>query len=66
LATIKVKDKQSNESKQQKQKQNKAKQQTNKQSPEDGELAQQLRALATLAEDLGSVPSTNMVAHNHT
>ena len=29
-----------------------------------GEMAQQLRALAALAEDLGSVPSKHMVAHN--
>ena len=31
----------------------------------DGEMAQQLRALSTLAENLGSVPSTHMAAHNH-
>jgi hypothetical protein len=30
-----------------------------------GEMAQQLRALTTLAEDQGSIPSTLMVAHNH-
>ena len=29
------------------------------------EMAQQLRALAALAEDLGSVPSTHTVVHNH-
>lgn len=29
-----------------------------------GELAQQLRALVVLLEDMGSVPSTYMVAHN--
>jgi hypothetical protein len=28
------------------------------------EMAQQLRALAALPEDLGSIPSTHMVAHN--
>lgn len=37
-----------------------------KQSPGDaGETAQQLRALAALAEDLGSVHGTHMVPHNH-
>jgi hypothetical protein len=30
-----------------------------------GEMAQRLRALVALAEDLESVPSTHMVAHNH-
>ena len=30
----------------------------------DGEVAQQLRALATLPEDLGSILSTHVVAHN--
>ena len=30
-----------------------------------GEMAQQLRALSALAEDLGSIPSTHMVANNH-
>jgi hypothetical protein len=30
-----------------------------------GEMAQQLRALATLAEDPGSVPSFRMVIYNH-
>jgi hypothetical protein len=29
-----------------------------------GEMAQQLRALATVAEDPGSIPSTHLVAHN--
>jgi hypothetical protein len=29
-----------------------------------GEMAQQLRALAALAEDLGSIPSTHTAAHN--
>lgn len=29
------------------------------------EMAQWLRALVTLAEILGSVPSTHRVAHNH-
>jgi len=29
------------------------------------EMAQRLRALVALAEDLDSVPSTHMVAHNH-
>ena len=29
-----------------------------------GEVAQQLRALASLPEDPGSVPSTHMAAHN--
>jgi hypothetical protein len=28
-------------------------------------MAQQLRVLAALTEDKGSIPSTNMVAHNH-
>lgn len=31
---------------------------------EAGELAQRFRTLATLAEDLGLVPNTNMVVHN--
>ena len=31
----------------------------------EGEMAQQLRALVTLEEDLGSVPNTFMVAHSH-
>ena len=30
-----------------------------------GEMAQWLKALADLAEDLSSFPSTNMVAHKH-
>ena len=30
-----------------------------------GEVAQRLRALAALPEDLGSVPSTHMVAPDH-
>jgi hypothetical protein len=30
-----------------------------------GEMAQHLRALAVPPEDLGSIPSTHMVAHNH-
>jgi hypothetical protein len=30
-----------------------------------GEMAQKLRALATLTEDWGSVPSNGMVAHYH-
>ena len=29
-----------------------------------GEMAQKLRALAALAEDLGVIPSTHMAAHN--
>lgn len=29
-----------------------------------GEIAQQLRELIILPEDLGSIPSTHMVAHN--
>jgi hypothetical protein len=29
------------------------------------ETAQWLKALADLAEDLDSIPSTHMVAHNH-
>ena len=29
-----------------------------------GEMAQQLGALAVLPEDLGSIPSTHMAAHN--
>ena len=29
-----------------------------------GEMAQQLRALAALPEDLGSIPSTHTAAHN--
>jgi hypothetical protein len=32
---------------------------------EPGEVAQWLRALVALAEDLGSVPSTHMVVHNY-
>jgi hypothetical protein len=28
-------------------------------------MAQELRILVTLAEDLGSVPSVHMVAHKH-
>lgn len=31
----------------------------------NGVTAQQLRALDTLTEDLGSVPTTQRVAHNH-
>ena len=30
-----------------------------------GEMAYQLRAPTALAEDLGSIPSTHMVAENH-
>jgi hypothetical protein len=30
-----------------------------------GEMLQMLRALATLADNLGSIPSTHMVAPNH-
>ena len=30
-----------------------------------GEMAQQLRALAALPEDLSSIPRTHMAAHNH-
>ena len=30
-----------------------------------GEMAQQLRALSALAEDLGLAPGTHTVAHNH-
>jgi hypothetical protein len=30
-----------------------------------GEMAQQLRALTALPEDLSSNPSNHMVAHNH-
>jgi hypothetical protein len=30
-----------------------------------GEMAQQLRALTALPEVLSSIPSNNMVAHNH-
>lgn len=33
--------------------------------PGAGELAQPVRALAVLEEDLGSFPSTYMEAHNH-
>jgi hypothetical protein len=29
------------------------------------EMAQQLRALIVLPEDLSSIPSNHMVAHNH-
>ena len=32
--------------------------------PGAGEMAQQLKALAALLEDLGSIPSIHMVAHN--
>jgi hypothetical protein len=32
---------------------------------EAGEIAQQLRTLAALAEDPGSILSTNKVAHKH-
>ncbi|MGE9641647.1 hypothetical protein ACQP3J_31930, partial [Escherichia coli] len=32
---------------------------------EAGEMAQQLRALVALPEDLGSVPRTDMAVHNH-
>jgi hypothetical protein len=31
---------------------------------EAGEMAQRLRALAALPEDLGSIPNTHMAAHN--
>jgi hypothetical protein len=31
---------------------------------EAGEMAQQLRALAALSDDLGSIPSTHVTAHN--
>jgi hypothetical protein len=30
-----------------------------------GEIAHQLRALAVLVEDLGSIPSTHMETHKH-
>jgi hypothetical protein len=30
-----------------------------------GEMAQQLRALTALPEDLSSIPSNHMVAYNH-
>jgi hypothetical protein len=33
--------------------------------PGDEEMAKRLRVLAALAKDLGSVPSTQMEAHNH-
>lgn len=33
--------------------------------PGAGETAEQLRALASLANDLDSIPSTHMVARNH-
>ena len=33
--------------------------------PKAGQMAQLLGTLAALAEDLRSVPSTNMVAHKH-
>ena len=52
------------------QKQNKTKQktttkQTNKQTKRDSSGAHRLRALAALALDPGSKPSTHRVAHNH-
>lgn len=31
----------------------------------DGEMAQQLGAIFTLAEDPGSIPGTHVVAHSH-
>lgn len=34
-----------------------------KQFPEDGEMARWLKALAAFTKDLGSVPSTHVVAH---
>ncbi|CAH6901579.1 Dclk2 [Phodopus roborovskii] len=40
------------------------KQQRNKKGEETGEMAQWLRALAALPEDLGSVPSTHMATHS--
>jgi hypothetical protein len=33
---------------------------------EGGEMIQQIRALVVLPDDLGSIPSTHTVAHNHT
>lgn len=30
-----------------------------------GEVAQQLRAIAALAEGTGSIPSTHVAVHNH-
>jgi hypothetical protein len=30
-----------------------------------GEMAQWLKGLAALAEDLGSIPNTHLVVHNH-
>lgn len=30
-----------------------------------GELAKQIKALVTLAENLGSIPSNHVAAHNH-
>ena len=33
--------------------------------PRAGEMAQRLGALASLPEDLSSIPRTHMVAHNH-
>ena len=32
---------------------------------EAGEMTQQLRAFASLPEDLGSIPSTHVAAHNY-
>jgi hypothetical protein len=60
--------------KKQKSKANKQKQtnkQTNKQTKNPsfllvtGEMAQQLRVLIALTEDLGSVPGTHVMIHNH-
>ena len=36
-----------------------------KKSKGDGEMAERLRALTALPEDLNSIPSNHMVAHNH-
>ena len=36
-----------------------------KESMRAGEMAQQLRALATFLEVLSSIPSNHMMAHNH-
>jgi hypothetical protein len=36
-----------------------------KQKHQAGEVAQQLRALIALPEDLSSIPSNHMVVHNH-
>jgi hypothetical protein len=36
-----------------------------KDKPWAGEMAQRLRALTALPEDLSSIPSNHMVAHNH-